>query len=111
MKQHKPTVTAAKARVGGKSNAATEVMSRFCLDHNIPVELWQINYSDGSRQERRRLKLPAAVGHIKFPKLIERLDNEISECSMNDLTELRAAEEQGLACVKLVGWLLEHGCQ
>jgi hypothetical protein len=90
-----------------------EAMKQFCRDHLIPIEFWQIDYSDGLpdevRQEYPNLKLPAHIGQINFGELIKSLNNELTECSTAGLYDLQATEEQGLACVKLVKWLLENG--
>ncbi len=80
-----------------------------CPATAIPHEFWQIKYSDGLHEECPNLKLPGDIGHIDFAELIERLDQEDECYASNQLYELQANSEQGLACVRLVAWLLKNG--
>jgi len=90
-----------------------KAVKKFRLDHPLPAEFWRINYSDGliadCQEHDHKLKLPANIGRIKFPELIERLQSEVECYGMNMLFELQANAEQALACVKLVAWLLGNG--
>jgi len=91
------------------ANGDPEAIKEYCLDHVIPDDFWLIAYDEEISEERPELRLPTNLGRINFGELIKRLDREVSECAINQLYGLQAAEEQGLACVRLVGWLLQNG--
>ncbi len=100
-----------------------ERIKLYCLKHALPSEVWNIAYDPDVLAQWKRdypansysgpgpfpsfPKLPVNIGQIDFPRLIERLGDEL--CEISDFFKLHASEEQALQCVKLVRWLLENG--
>ena len=96
-----------------------------CMKHSLPVEVWYIPYDQlnlakwkagypentfgGTRPFPAWAEPPDTIGQIDFSKLIEKLTDELGECSMSGLFRLHVAEEQALQCVRLVAWLLANG--